>query len=67
MAAMGRMKNQLPSPTLSACCRLGKATFGGTHGNEKNAPIPAVRRAAIEPPEPTQLRHWPCEFGASAT
>src|SRR5271169_7069887 len=31
-------EDSLPSPTLSACCRLGKATFGGTHGNEKDAP-----------------------------
>ena len=31
------------------------------------APIPAVRGIAIELREATQLRHWPREFGASAT
>jgi hypothetical protein len=28
---------------------------------------PAIRGAAIEPRESTQLRHWPRGFGASAT
>jgi DNA invertase Pin-like site-specific DNA recombinase len=32
-----------------------------------SAPIPAVRGIAIESREATQLRHWPREFGASAT
>ena len=28
----------------------GEATFAGARGNDPDAPIPAVRRAAIEPP-----------------
>jgi len=31
-------EDPMSSSTLSRCCRLGKATFGGTHGNEKGAP-----------------------------
>ena len=41
---------------LCGCCRIGQATFTGTHGNGRDAPIPAVRRTAIEPPESTQSR-----------
>jgi hypothetical protein len=30
-------------------------------------PIPAVRMPSGEGVKSTQLRHWPCEFGASVT
>jgi hypothetical protein len=46
---------------------MGEGTFAGTRGNDKVAPIPAVRGVATEPLGPTQLRHWPRGFGASAT
>ena len=36
---------------------MGKATFARTHGNGRDAPIPAVRGTAIEPPESTQTGH----------
>jgi hypothetical protein len=42
---------------LSGGCRLGKATFAGTHGNGRDASIPAVRGATIEPLESTLKRH----------
>jgi hypothetical protein len=39
--------------------KVGKSdregTFAGTAGNDGDAPIPAVRGATIEAPEPTQL------------
>jgi hypothetical protein len=47
--------------------RDGEGTFAGMRGNDGVAPIPAVRGIAIESREATQLRHWPREFGASAT
>jgi hypothetical protein len=40
-AAVGH-EGWFPPRRLSARCRLGKATFGGTHGNEKD-----VRRAGL--------------------
>ena len=35
--------------------RMGEGTFAGTRGNDKVAPIPAVRGVATEPLGPTQL------------
>jgi len=48
MAASGH-EDQFRPPSLSGGCRLGKATFAGTGGKERDAPIPAVRGTAIEP------------------
>src|ERR1700732_1689284 len=42
-------------------------TLAPPRENACGAPIPAVRGGTIEPPESTQLRHWPRGFGASAT
>jgi hypothetical protein len=38
-------EDQFRPPSLSGGCRLGKATFAGMGGKEKDAPIPAVRRS----------------------
>jgi hypothetical protein len=45
----------------------GELTLRGYGSADGFAPIPAVRGIAIESREATQLRHWPREFGASAT
>jgi hypothetical protein len=42
----------------SGRCRLGEATFAGMGGKEEDAPITAIRDAAIRPPE-FDLSHWP--------
>ena len=47
-------EEQYPRPRLSGRCRFGEATFAGAVANQKDAPTPAVRGAAIEPPESTQ-------------
>jgi hypothetical protein len=38
----------LPQPRMSGRCRLAEATFTGMRGKEEDAPIPAVRGAAVE-------------------
>jgi hypothetical protein len=43
MAAMGH-EDRFPPPELSACYGFSKQTIAGTHGNERDAPTPAVRR-----------------------
>ena len=35
--------------TLSGCCLLGEATFVGTHGKGRDAPVPVEEIAAQEP------------------
>ena len=45
----------LLSTEASGRCRFSQATFPGAHGNGRDAPIPAVRCATIEPPEWTPL------------
>jgi hypothetical protein len=47
MAALGHQE-RLPPPRLSGRCGFGEGTFAGTRGNGEDAPIPAVREAAIE-------------------
>ena len=47
---MGHEERFLPR-RLNARCRFTQGTFANTHGNAKDAPIPAVRKTAIEPPE----------------
>jgi hypothetical protein len=37
-----------PPTRLSAACGFRKETFAGASGNDEDAPIPAVRRIAIE-------------------
>jgi hypothetical protein len=39
-------EDQFRPPSLSGGCRLGKATFAGMGGKEKDAPIPAIRRTS---------------------
>jgi hypothetical protein len=39
MTAVGH-EDQFRPPSLSGGCRLGKATFAGMGGKEKDAPIP---------------------------
>jgi hypothetical protein len=34
---------------MEVCKRNGEGTFAGTHGNGRDAPIPAFRGAAMEP------------------
>ena len=36
-------EDQFRLPSLSGCCRLGEATFDGTHGNGRDAPKAAVK------------------------
>jgi len=45
MAASGH-EDQFPPPSLSGGLQLGKTTFAGTHGNERDAPIADLRAAA---------------------
>jgi hypothetical protein len=49
MTGMGH-EDQFPPPTPSVRYRFGDATFAGTHGNGRDAPIPAVRATVIKPP-----------------
>jgi hypothetical protein len=56
MTAVGHQE-RLPPPRLSGRCGFGEGTFAGTRGNGEDAPIPAVREAAIEPPGSTLLGH----------
>jgi len=46
-------EDQFPPPRASVQCRFSQRTFAGTRGNGREAPIPAVPRTAIEPPEST--------------
>jgi hypothetical protein len=39
MTASGH-EDQFRPPSLNGGCRLAKATFAGTHGNERKAPMP---------------------------
>jgi len=40
--------------TVKVCKPDCEGTIAGTHGNGEVAPIPAVGKAAIEPPESTK-------------
>ena len=48
MAPKGH-EDAFPRPKLSARCRFSQRTFAGTRGNGRDAPIPAIREAAVEP------------------
>ena len=48
-----------PRPRLSARNRFGQATFTGTRGNGREAPIPAVRRDERNRGEPQDSGHSP--------
>jgi hypothetical protein len=39
-------EDQFAPPGPSGRYRFGQATFTGTHGNERDAPIPAIREAS---------------------
>jgi len=58
MAGMGHGPALL-STEASGRCRFTQATFARARGNGRDAPIPAVRKTAIEPPEPTRSGHPP--------
>ena len=51
MTATGH-QDAFPPPRLSVGCRFSQATFAGTRGNGRDAPIPAVRGPVIEPKSP---------------
>jgi hypothetical protein len=42
-------EDAFPRPRLSARCRFRQGTFGGMHGSDGDAPISAIRGAAMEP------------------
>jgi hypothetical protein len=44
-------------PAANGFYGFGEGTFASTHGNGQDAPIPAIRRIAIEPPVPTLKSH----------
>jgi len=48
MTELGHEDQFLP-PSPNGCCPLGQATFAGTHGNGRDAPIAAVRLTTNEP------------------
>jgi len=52
MTGLGH-EDQFPPPRSSGRCGFREGTFAGTRGKDKDAPIPAIRRTAIEPPMPT--------------
>jgi hypothetical protein len=41
-------EDQFRPPSLNGGCRLAKATFAGTHGNEQEAPIPVIRGTVMK-------------------
>src|SRR5215471_3994983 len=66
--AKGRLwghDDQFPPPWLGVRCRFSQRTFAATRGNERDAPIPAVRGIVTEPrdsssrPEEFHLRALP--------
>jgi hypothetical protein len=48
-------EEQFSPPTLSARYGIRQETFAGTHGNGRDAPIPAVQEVAPEPSESDPL------------
>jgi hypothetical protein len=58
-AASGH-EGRFAPPSLSAGYEFRKETIAGTHGNERDEPIPAVRRTAIEPRDSTLSRPIRC-------
>jgi hypothetical protein len=52
-------EERFPPPRLSARCRFSQGTFAGMRGNGRDAPIPAVRGAAVEPPSSTSYEPLP--------
>jgi hypothetical protein len=55
---------------LSDRCRFGQGTFARMRGNGRDAPIPAIREAAIEPSGSTRsgyLRRPPSTNGDART
>jgi hypothetical protein len=56
MAVEGH-EDAFPRPGLSARCPFSQGTFARTRGNGRDALIPAVRDAVVEPPESTLSSH----------
>jgi hypothetical protein len=60
-----RNRQRFPLPRASGRCGFGEVTFAGTHGNDEDAPIPAVRANTIDRLKSTQsgrrtmLTSWP--------
>ena len=44
-------EGRLPLPRLNARFAFSEETFARPHGNGQDAPIPAVRGTAVEPPD----------------
>jgi hypothetical protein len=54
------MRTRSPRPRLKARCRFSQGIFAGTWGNGRDAPIPVVRGAIVEPLKSTHKSHsWP--------
>ena len=66
MTAVGQ-EERFPPTRLNAGCGFRKETIAGMRRNGRDAPIPDLPGLAPEREGSTQLRHWPCEFGASST
>jgi CheY-like chemotaxis protein len=62
-----RKRERLRLPRASGRCGFCEGTFAGTRGSDGDAPKGVARRGQSKKPVSTQLRHSPCEFGASAT
>jgi hypothetical protein len=58
MAALGH-EDAFPPPRLSVRCGFSQATLAGTHGNGRDAPIPAGRETEIERQGSTHSEHSP--------
>jgi hypothetical protein len=54
-----RHEERFPPTRLSDGCGFRKETIAGMRRNGRDAPIPAVRGTAIEPPESTLSGHSP--------
>jgi hypothetical protein len=52
-----RNRQRFPLPRASGRCGFGEVTFAGTHGNDEDAPIPAVHGLEIELPGSTLKSH----------
>ena len=61
LTAVGQLE-RFPRPSPSGCYRLGQATFVGMHGNGRDAPLPVVRGATIEPLRSAPKRTFPRNY-----
>jgi hypothetical protein len=66
MTSVGH-EERFPPTGLSAGYGFRKETIAGMRRNGRDAPLPVIRCGRGQGVSPTQLRHWPRGFGASAT